>query len=590
MTQRLWKQIVGPLLMFVATPLLGVSNPATLHRACLDRPSFTLTVSLSPPSDVCGSFQYHRLYGREDAVSPWKMLKEIPILNISNVITTLPNTKQWEVYLMTSFACSTADSFISNRIKVDNQAPAQFEPDSVSIEFTTQQVVAGWTQPNDTDIMGYSLFKFSGGGNVLLTDTFTTFYRFLTSVFNPLANTNSFSIAAFDSCLNGGLLSNYHAPMNLIVQKDSRFWCNKKTTLLWIKYRGWETEKYSVWRYCVTDKTWDLLTEQMADLVNDPFNYIFTDINYDINKQYKYIIRAHQKNKNVSSTSNAVDIDYTYNGVIGPISLITRTSVVAPNQIKIDGNWKQDGPASTLTIQKRTSNSWLTLQVFSQPGQISHTDITSQTQNTFSEYRLIRKNECGFYDDSCSVNNSMLISSNQRVVSWNLYKGWSVPYLTTDFAYTLENKVGSTWNSISTTTQNTFTLPANITGKTTLRLKIYSTDGKLPLDYEAYSNEHIVYLDFDSTIKDTTLIPSAFNPSGINTHFLITNPSIALGDAVMTIYNRWGELLFSGDALLGWNGDDPNKTPVPQGVYVYLIQSYHRNKKSSYSGTLLLVK
>jgi gliding motility-associated-like protein len=175
-------------------------------------------------------------------------------------------------------------------------------------------------------------------------------------------------------------------------------------------------------------------------------------------------------------------------------------------------------------------------------------------------------------------------------MSWNSHVGWTNNALNTAFRYHLEQYNGSTWNAIYSGTGSSYNLPNNLYGNQRFRVKIYSDDGKLPINYELYSNERKVYLGFDSSAFDTTLIPSAFNPSGINQIFKISNPAIAPGESEMTIYNRWGELLFKGDALLGWNGMDPSGNEVPQGAYIYLIQTSYRNKRTRYSGTLVLIK
>ncbi|MEY2708005.1 MAG: hypothetical protein RIQ91_635 [Bacteroidota bacterium] len=569
---------------------MAVVGPATVYRACLDRPTFTLTVSVSPPTDACGSFGRHRLYGREDAFSPWKLLKETSVLNTTLFTATLPNTKAWEVFVSTGFSCSGADTFNSNHVLVDNQAPAQFEPDSVSVEFNSQRVVAGWKKPLDLDVLGYSLFKLAGGGNALIKDTIGTFYRFDTTTFNPRTSNNSFSIAAFDSCLNGGLLSNYHSPVYLTVQVNSKFWCAKKTTLTWTKYRGWVAAKYGVWRLCITDGRWEFLGDVLADLVNDPSVYTFLDTTYEVNKRYLYFVRAHKPMGNISSSSNTQTIDYGFLGNAKPISNITGVSVLGDNQIRLDVAWKKDGPSSTLSIEKKMTTGWASIYSTGAAGNLLFNDNTAQTQLSFAEYRLIRTNDCGAKDDTSYVHNSILLTENQRVMSWNSHVGWTNNALNTAFRYHLEQYNGSTWNAIYSGTGSSYNLPNNLYGNQRFRVKIYSDDGKLPINYELYSNERKVYLGFDSSAFDTTLIPSAFNPSGINQIFKISNPAIAPGESEMTIYNRWGELLFKGDALLGWNGTDPSGNEVPQGAYIYLIQTSYRNKRTRYSGTLVLIK
>ena len=40
----------------------------------------------------------------------------------------------------------------------------------------------------------------------------------------------------------------------------------------------------------------------------------------------------------------------------------------------------------------------------------------------------------------------------------------------------------------------------------------------------------------------------------------------------MTIFDRWGETLFTtSDLSNGWDGNYSDGTPVPEGVYIYLI-------------------
>ena len=67
----------------------GVTGPAILRRACQDRITAELTLTLTPPADACGSFVYLRLYGREDACSSWWLLQQGNSLNTSIINTTL---------------------------------------------------------------------------------------------------------------------------------------------------------------------------------------------------------------------------------------------------------------------------------------------------------------------------------------------------------------------------------------------------------------------------------------------------------------------------------------------------------------------
>jgi gliding motility-associated-like protein len=104
----------------------------------------------------------------------------------------------------------------------------------------------------------------------------------------------------------------------------------------------------------------------------------------------------------------------------------------------------------------------------------------------------------------------------------------------------------------------------------------------------SHSNEINIDLGFDTSAKDTTLIPSGFNPSGVNPIFRISNPAISVGQASMQIYNRWGEIIFKGDAILGWDGTYNNEICLT-GIYIYIIEAEFRNKREIYQGTITII-
>lgn len=74
----------------------------------------------------------------------------------------------------------------------------------------------------------------------------------------------------------------------------------------------------------------------------------------------------------------------------------------------------------------------------------------------------------------------------------------------------------------------------------------------------------------------TLVMPNAFTPNndGLNDDFRGYGFIEAISDYKMTIWNRWGELIFeTDDALTGWNGTMNNTgQDCPQGVYVYQIE------------------
>jgi len=494
---------------------------------------------------------------------------------------------------VTSFACNGKDTFSSNHLFIDDIAPKQFEPDSVSIDFSTQRVIAGWTRPIEPDILGYSLFKFQGGGNALLVDTFSTQYIFNKSQFDPTIANNQFALAAFDSCLNGGLISNYHSPIKLDVQVDVQFWCSKKTILSWRIYQGWLVSKYDVFRFDVTTNTWAFLGSKITDLTNNPGTYQFKDSTYILNHSYLYFVRAHRVGSSTTSTSNTVPIAYAHSTLAPPLSVLHGVSVLSDNQLVIDGQWQKDGTSSSLQIQKRVGASWQTIQTSTTTGAFNFSDNLVSAANTKYIYRTLRKNDCGYFDDSCCLHQNMLLTpALPRALKWNSYFGWSCLFTKSIFDYTIEIKEGSTWKQQQITNDTSYAIPNNLYGKQLFRISIFSKNGVFSPGYILYSNEITLDLGIDTSRFDTLLIPNAITSKGEireNKIFKISNPAISPGQSTLTIINRWGEIIAKVDALVGWDGIDPSGNHYPGGVYVYLFDASYNNKRIGKSGTFLII-
>ncbi|MFC5408610.1 gliding motility-associated C-terminal domain-containing protein [Larkinella bovis] len=89
----------------------------------------------------------------------------------------------------------------------------------------------------------------------------------------------------------------------------------------------------------------------------------------------------------------------------------------------------------------------------------------------------------------------------------------------------------------------------------------------------------------------TVFMPDAFSPNqdGINDRFL---PQGLLGGSLqLTVYNRWGEVVFrTGDAREGWDGYLDNQ-PVPTGTYSYRLDIEKPDgKRWQQRGTVVLTK
>ncbi|MEY4804397.1 MAG: hypothetical protein RL331_916 [Bacteroidota bacterium] len=144
---------------------------------------------------------------------------------------------------------------------------------------------------------------------------------------------------------------------------------------------------------------------------------------------------------------------------------------------------------------------------------------------------------------------------------------------TWNWTYTPEN--GSTQTS---SLQNPiFNIPNNASGNQIFQL-VVSTD-------QGCTNEITSILNI---IEDAAIyIPNSFSPDGdgVNNTFHVVGRNIASAYFELTIYNRWGELIFtSQDPNIGWDGAVAAKGIAPVGTYTYQVS--YRFVNSSESETI----
>jgi hypothetical protein len=105
-------------------------------------------------------------------------------------------------------------------------------------------------------------------------------------------------------------------------------------------------------------------------------------------------------------------------------------------------------------------------------------------------------------------------------------------------------------------------------------------------------------VDIHVRLKDNTVIiaPNIINTSGTdNTKFTIYGNDGLLTILNLTVYDRWGNLMFSrqnfapNDPQEGWDGNI-NGTPVDQGVYIYKAEVQTRFKRTIVAGDITVIR
>jgi gliding motility-associated-like protein len=553
-------------------------TPPKAIRACLDPTTSVVTLYISPSSDACGSFSSYRLYGRDNAISPFQLLYQGGIAGSTSLSAALPNKKRWELFVSARFACNGTDTLNSDTVFVDDQPPALLLLDSVSVDLTSQQVVAGWKKAPEADVMGYSVFKVDPGtgNNVLVKDTAALGYRFLTSTFDSRNPGHKISIAVFDSCKNGGVICPPHSPVFASINpaENTQYRCSRKVLLRWTTYVGWPVDHYEIW--CASSK--NNLFFKAGSVAGDTLRFVHSlpELNYT----YTYFVRAF-KTTGTGATSSSNVVLFSATGFSKPTNNeIGHASVVSDGRIEVSYTWNPPSPSgfkALLQFREYASTAWITANSNLPLGSGRTVISNLETQKKRYVFRVLAQNPCGEGYDTSINHISLLLTKTANNAQWFDYQ----PYNPNNQVVEERNKQGSTWNAVGGPSSPYYIV--DTTKALCYRVVAYKTDASNNRIDTAYSNEICL------RVYDTTLVPNAFSPEGYNKVFRIVNPNIERGQAVMHIYDRWGGKLWQGEALDGWNGETQGQ-PVIQGFYVYKIEIYRPEKRELFQGTLMLIR
>ena len=127
---------------------------------------------------------------------------------------------------------------------------------------------------------------------------------------------------------------------------------------------------------------------------------------------------------------------------------------------------------------------------------------------------------------------------------------------------------------------------------------VYSVEVSTPCSTVSQTIDVVPAIDCEVIeVKNTIYIPNVFSPNGdgINDIFSVSyGPDLNVIGMTGSIFDRWGNLVFSSDALtFSWDGKFAGEAVQP-GVYVYLIKVRHmideEEKAGVFSGDVTVIR
>ena len=564
--------------LFIPGILWSLTNPVQVSRACLDPLTGSVTLYYKPSSDLCGSFTEYVVYGRESSSDPYVELFKSANLTANVMNFLVPNNKRWEIFIVSRFACNGTDTLISNSVLIDNEAPGPFNLDSVSVDLNTQKLYAGWSKASEIDVADYYLFKLDvvNATNNFLRNNTKRSDSFALDTFNTAGSDNRLCISAIDSCGNQGVISDPHIPV-LLSHNPMAFndLCDKKLQINWTAYLApnWTVGDYDI--YAGTS------LQTMAKVANVPAGTLTYDFNIPIQgNTYFFYVRAHERVKGFSSTSNLIKVLTTANPS-NHMNRICHVDFLSSGKTEITMQYMPNPSIASVQLRRREQGMSAWSIVSTSPASTGIQTIVDaiDNENKIYEYQSSMINVCNDTFGNSEKHTNILLNKAAFVFTWNTYSNWT--------GQSIEDlKLYEQNNSLRTT------LPVSGGPEflsdpgfwTRYQHTHYKTDPLGNIIDSARSN-YVFHLVFD-----TTLIPNVFRP-GLEpgSKFKIVNPNLTTGQSSMLIYNRWGQIMFKGDAIEGWDGTFGNKI-VPHGTYIYQVVVKNKDRAEELKGVLYIIQ
>lgn len=521
---------------------------------------------------------------------PYEIYREFPAGNWTLFATTNGLTYTDTIYVCNAFVnyrielpdttgCTSVSS-VDGVLLHDAYAPALLELDSVSVDNLSGKAILGWQPATDPDVIKYYIYKKVGAPWWLIdsVNAPATSYTDLSS--NPLIQSESYSIAAVDSCKKLSPMSAEHK--TIFLSEPILNACADKVRLDWSAYINMlpALDGYNV--LCSANGGPVTL---LASLPSGTLSYEHTGITP--NSQYCYLIQAFNSTGQITSGSNIVCATIVKPNQ--PKFVYLRYATVLDNE-KVKIGFFVDTTAYITRYKVIRSEDGINYDT------IAYLPPNSSTSNlTFEDEQALVNDKSYFYKvvvvDSCNLdiltsNVGRTIYLNGSVeeylyneINWNVYED-RVPQ-----AYNILREVEKfePYSKIQSLVFSQTTYVDDVENYTesggrfhyTIEAPLYDVFNLLyPFADTVYSNE-IILLQ-----QPRLYVPNAFSPDGLNNTFKPIGVFTDKDNYEFIIYNRWGEKVFeTKDYNEGWNGKYKGKT-VEFGVYAYYVYITNAFNKS----------
>lgn len=489
----------------------------------------------------------------------------------SDQISICADTVKYRIEVQDSSGCRSVSNVEGNYF-TDSQAPTRPVIDSVSVDASGNAIIS-WFPVTEPDTRAYIILQ-NIGGVWLNVDTV---YGMNSSVYYSsipaTTKSESFQVVAMDSCINRSAQSDFHSSIFL---QGSFNLCQRSVLLSWSGYGYWgSTPSYEVWVS---------VNGAQEILAGTTTTTSYSDSGRTSGSTYCYRVRAVDNLITRSTTSNKICV--TPNFPPAPLfSYLRKVTVLGTNSVKVTGYVDAAAAVVGYELLRATSPAGPFVSVASIPAtgspDLTFIDNGVNTDEQVYYYKLSTIDSCGLRVYASQVSKTILLTAIANAdytnfISWTDYSDWpaGVDY------YNIYRRINGYVNPVPVGVVSS----SGIFQLTDTVMDDFYSDGEFCYFAEAVEAQGNPYFFLDTSRSNeicvvqepVIFIPNAFHPGGdLNETFGPFNGFVNTESYSFSVFNRWGENIFSTTSPhLFWDGSS-HGIQSPEGVYIYEIKASH---------------
>ncbi|MEO5584421.1 MAG: gliding motility-associated C-terminal domain-containing protein [Flavobacteriales bacterium] len=560
----------------LATIFVQVSQSVPLGSSVVDW-NFPHT----PPLATAGS---QTRIDREYPLGTWALIDSVANTthHWSKEVTICKDSLNFRVHIPDASGC----------ISTSNAAGAMFQditPPSipnivnVTVDTTTNQTVVHWDPSPELDTDGYIIVLSTPSGNMILDTLYGRLNTTFTWLFSDAgAGPESYTIAAIDTCWKGTPpspnTSAAHAPHTTVYLSTVYDRCAGTILVQRTPYVGWPVDHYEL--YAQLDHSGPV--NLVATL--DPSTGQYLIPNVIAGHTYCFVLKAIGTDTGKTSLSNMACRTTSYPPVPQWNYLRTAT-LLGKDHVQVTDSVDLVAYTKRLVLQ-RSYNGLPWMDVASVLGGtgavVTFEDLDVLTSERSYTYRVLVEDSCGNSVVTSNKGTTILLAVSPDLdgfnrLRWNGYVQWAG----TVAGYEVYRSIADgPFELIGITAMGMWEFADDVQG-------FASTPGKFCYYVVANETGNASGIDAVSVSniacaiqQEEVWIPNAFIEGGYNNTF---QPVLSYADVdryEFTIFNRWGQQIWTTtDRYQAWDGRVDGRL-VPQGVYAYYCSFLNGNGKT----------